>query len=171
MADGEVQILKLSGAIDLSKESVEDFRKKIKKYEFDFDSTDDKGKTLLIYLVENVQNTDYLWVVLEYFCDLNIKDIENEKTALHYACKNMQRGQIACLLLFGANTEIIDKEGKKPFEHCLGIKDELDHLLEIIEKIKVPFIQLTRKRRKYIKRIFDQIDQTTKAIDEGKLAM
>lgn len=173
MASDELELpkIELTGALELVKESVEEFRKKIKKHQFNFDSTDDKGKTLLIHLVETMLNTDYLWVILEFFCDTNIKDIENEKTALHYACKNQHKGQIVCLLLFGANVDITDKDGKKPFDYCPNIKEEIDMALEIVEKIKIPFIQLTRKRRKYIKKIFDQIDQSTKVIDEEKLLL
>ncbi len=168
---GDMPVLNLQGALSLVKETVDDFRKKLKRYQFDFDSIDDKGKTLLIHLAETMPNSDYLWVILEFFCDTNVKDSEGDRTALHYACKNQNKGVILSLLMFGASTEMLDKEGKKPFDHCPGIKDELELCLDIIEKVKIPFIQLTRKRRKYIKKIFDQIDQSTKVIDEGKLAL
>jgi hypothetical protein len=167
---GELPVLKVQAAFDLTKEPADQFRRSLKKYEFNFDSIDEKGKTLLINIVENLQQTtDHLWVVLEYFSDTSIKDLENERTALHYACRNQSKAQIVCLLLFGASTELIDKEGKKPLEYCSNIKDEIEHVMDIIEKIKITFIQLTRKRRKYLKKIFDQIDQSTKLLDEDKL--
>jgi hypothetical protein len=161
--------LTLPEALGLIKDPVEDFRRKLKKYKFDFDSVDERGKTLLVNLVETMPGSDYIWVVLEYFADPNIKDSEYERTALHYACKAGNKGIILALLFFGAQIDVSDKEGKKPFEWCPQLKEELDQIAEVFEKHRVGFIQLTRGRRKYLKRIFDQIDQSTKFIDEGKL--
>ena len=162
--------LNLQEALGFIKDPVDDFRRRLKKYRFDFDSVDEKEKTLLVNLVETIPNSDYAWVVLEYFADPNIKD-SDERTALHYACKTSNKGTILALLFFGANTDLKDKEGKKPFEHCPTLKEELEQIVELIEKNKIAFISLTRNRRKYLKKIFDQIDQSTKFIDEGKLAL
>lgn len=167
----DIPTLTLPEALGLIKEPVDEFKRKIKKYKYDFDSVDEKGKTLLINLVETMPTSDYIWVVLEYFADPNIKDQEFERTSLHYACKAGNKGIILALLLFGAQIDISDKEGKKPFEWCPQFKDELDQIAEMFDKNRVGFIQLTRGRRKYLKRIFDQIDQGTKFIDESKLAL
>lgn len=167
----ELPALTLQDALSFSKEVVRDFRAKLKKQKFDFDSVDEKGKTLLIHLVETMTDTDRLWVVLEYFADPNIKDTENDRTALHYACKIGNKGMILALLLFGAQYDITDKEEKKPFEHCPTLKEDLELIVEEhINKYKPYFIQLTRKRRKLLKEIFDVIDQETKFIDDMKMA-
>lgn len=168
--DKEMPVLSFQDALSHSKDSVKDFKIKLKTHSFDFDSVDEKGKTLLIHLVETMVDTDRLWVVLEFFADPNIKDLENEKTALHYACKAGHKGMILALLLFGAHIDVTDKEEKKPFDHCPTLKEDLEQILEHISKYKPYFIQLTRKRRKVIKDIFDSIDQETKIIDDIKMA-
>lgn len=166
----ELPTLSLQEALGLIKEPPEIFRDRLKKYRYDFDQVDEKNKTLLVNIVETMPGSEYAWVVLEYFAEPNIKDSE-DKTALHYACKGSNKSAILTLLFFGAHTDIVDKEGKKPFDHCPQLKEELEQITELVEKFKIPFISLTRKRRKYIKKIFDQIDQSTKFIDEGKLQL
>lgn len=166
----ELPALTLQDAIGFSKETVRDFRMKLKKQRFDFDSVDEKGKTLLIHLVETMTDSDRIWVVLEYFADPNIKDVD-DKTALHYACKVGNKGMILALLLFGAQHDITDKEEKKPFEYCPTLKEDLEIIVEEhINRYKPYFIQLTRRRRKLLKSIFDVIDQETKVIDDMKMA-
>ncbi len=61
-----------------------------------------------------------------------------------------------CLLLFGADPEIEDNEGKKCFDEY---KDDMSLIKEKIDDIKREFISLTRKRRKFLKYIFDETDK------------
>ena len=63
---------------------------------------------------------------------------------------------IICLLLFGADPEIEDNENKKCFE---DYKDDMSLIKEKIDDIKREFIILTRKRRKFLKYIFDETDK------------
>lgn len=114
--------------------------------------------------------TEQTWLVLEYFADPNLKDTTGN-TALHYACKANNRGIILTLLLFGANPDIPNNEEKKPFELSSYRKeDEIDPILEKINKYKIHFISLTRKRRNRLKKIFDDIDNDqSKSITDYKL--
>lgn len=165
----ELTTLSYQEVLQLLKDPEDEFRRKIKKHKIDFDAVDsDKGKTLLINLTDN-NTTDNMWVLLEYFADPNIIDKENERTALHYACKNVFRGMILALLIFGAQTHILDKDGKKPFELC-SFGEELEKILEKIKELRPYFIQLGRKRRRNLKKIFESIDLGTKSIDEARLA-
>lgn len=168
MVENEKEIT-LQDAIGFVKDSIREFKHKLKHSKFDFDSKDpEKGKNFLIHLVETAPSTDQIWIVLEYFADTNIKDNEG-KTALHYACKMNKKEMILVLLLFGANPQLVDDEDKKPFD-LLPLREDLSHFVERINMIKPFFIQLTRKRRKYLKLIFDEMDQSTKMIDDLKLA-
>ena len=63
---------------------------------------------------------------------------------------------IICLLLFGADPDIEDNEGKKCFDEY---KDDMSLIKEKIDDIKREFISLTRKRRKFLKYIFDETDK------------
>jgi hypothetical protein len=171
MEEKEDPLCTLQDALGFVKESVEDFKSKLKKYRVDWESlVDEKGKTLLIQLIETLTNTDHIWILLEYFADPNVKDQEMGRTALHYACKLNNRGMILALLLFGANPEIHDNEEKKAFELSNISIEEFEQIMEKINKYKIHFVQLTRKRRKHLKYIFDAIDLGTKSIDENKLA-
>jgi hypothetical protein len=155
--------------IQMLKDPEEEFIKKIKKFKIDFDAVDnEKGKTLL-HVLTDTNSTDNMWILLEYFADPNIKDKENERTALHYACKNGFKGMILALLIFGAQIDIPDKEGKKPTD--LGsYGDELEQIAEKISRLRPFFIQLNRKRRRSLKQIFESIDLGTKTVDEARLA-
>jgi ankyrin repeat protein len=168
----DLPVITIQGIMEnLTSLTANDLKAKLKSHTYDFDSVNDKGKTLLIILTETFQDSDRLWVVLEYFADPNIKDSENDKTALHYACKQGNKGMILALLMFGAHTDILDKEEKKPFQLCPNLNDELENTLEhFINKYKTKFLQLTRKRRKMLKKIFESMDQETKLVDEFKLA-
>jgi ankyrin repeat protein len=165
----ELSALSYQEVLQLLKDPEDEFRRKIKKHKIDFDAVDsEKGKTLLISLTDN-NSTDIMWVLLEYFADPNIKDKEMERTALHYACKNAFKGMILALLIFGSQTDIIDKDEKQPFELC-SFGEELQKISEKINKLRPFFIQLGRKRRKNLKQIFESIDLGTKTIDEARLA-
>jgi len=113
--------------------------------------------------------SDSIWLILEFFADLNIKD-NLGNTALHYALKHENKHMLIALLLFGANPEISNNEDKKPVDMSKFTKDELDPIIEKIMKYKVNFLQFTRKRRKKMKSMFDYIDNdSSKTIGEHKL--
>lgn len=113
--------------------------------------------------------TDSIWLILEFFADLNIKD-NLGNTAMHYALKAENKHMLIALLLFGANPEIQNNEEKKPVDMSKFTKDELDPIVEKITKFKVNFLQFTRKRRKKMKSMFDYIDNdSSKTIGEHKL--
>ena len=147
--------------LDTVKENFKEMRERIKKKTFDLDNQDENGKTVLINVVEMRTYTEQMWVLLDYGADPNVQDNEG-KTALHYAVAVDRKDMIICLLLFGADTEIKDKEDKKPFD---DLKDDSNAILNFKEKtledIKREFINLTRKRRKFLKYIFDEIDKET----------
>lgn len=167
----ELPTITLQEALGFVKETVDDFKAKLKKYKFDFDAVDEKGRTFLINLAENANaTTDYVWILLEYFADPNIREKEWGRTALHLACKNNNKSLVLALLLFGANPEILDNDDKKPLElSTIIVKEEFDKIADSINKIKIHFIQLTRKRRKYLRYIFEYIDLGTKTVDDQKL--
>ena len=134
--------------LDTVKEDFKPMRQKIKEKPFDLDNQDENGKTVLINVVELRNNTEQMWVLLDYGADPNIKDNEG-KTALHHSC-------IVDRLLFGAEPDIEDNEGKKCFDEY---KDDMSLIKEKIDDIKREFISLTRKRRKFLKYIFDETDK------------
>ena len=141
--------------LDTVKEDFKPMRQKLKEKPFDLDNQDEKGKTILINIVELRGNTEQMWVLLDYGADPNIRDNEG-KTALHHACLVDRKDMIICLLLFGADPEIEDNENKKCFE---DYKDDMSLIKEKIDDIKREFIILTRKRRKFLKYIFDETDK------------
>jgi len=165
----ELALMGFQEVVQILKDPEDEFRKKIKKFKIDFDAVDqEKGKTLLMNLTES-NSTDNMWVLLEYFANPNIKDKDNERTALHHACKNGFKGMILALIIFGAQPDIADIDGKKPFEIC-SFSEELEQISLKINKLRPYFIQLGRKRRKILKQIFDTIDLGTKTIDDARLA-
>ena len=139
------------------KYNFKEMRECIKKKEFELDNQDDNGKTVLINVVEMRLYTEQMWVLLDYGADPNVQDNE-KKTALHYACAVDRKDMIICLLLFGVDIEIEDNEGRKAFE---DYKDAMMPAKEKVDEIKREFISLTRKRRKFLKYIFDEIDKET----------
>lgn len=143
--------------LDTIKENFRDMRYKIKSHEkpFDFDLQDENGKTVLHTVVEMRNYTEQMWVLLDFFANPDIRDNEG-KTALHYAVAVERKDMIICLLLFGANPEIEDNEGRKPFDDS---KDDLGPIIEKVNSIKKEFISLGRKRRKFLKHIFDETDK------------
>jgi len=141
--------------LDTVKEDFKPMRQKLKEKPFDLDNQDENGKTILINIVELRGNTEQMWVLLDYGADPNIRDNEG-KTALHHACLVDRKDMIICLLLFGADPEIEDNENKKCFE---DYKDDMSLIKEKIDDIKREFIILTRKRRKFLKYIFDETDK------------
>ena len=113
--------------------------------------------------------TDSIWLILEFFADLNLKD-NLGNTALHYALKTENKHMLIALLLFGANPELANNEEKKPCDMSKFTKDELDPIVEKITKYKINFMQFTRKRRKKMKSMFDYVDNdSSKTIGEHKL--
>ena len=141
--------------LDTIKEDFKPMRQKLKEKPFDLDNQDENGKTVLINLVELRGNTEQMWVLLDYGADPNIQDNEG-KTALHHSCLVDRKDMMICLLLFGADPEIEDNEGKKCFDEY---KDDMSLIKEKIDDIKREFISLTRKRRKFLKYIFDETDK------------
>ena len=141
--------------LDTVKEDFKPMRQKLKEKPFDLDNQDENGKTVLINIIELRGNTEQMWVLLDYGADPNIQDNEG-KTALHHACLVDRKDMIICLLLFGADPEIEDHENKKCFE---DYKDDMSLIREKIDDIKREFIILTRKRRKFLKYIFDETDK------------
>jgi hypothetical protein len=141
--------------LDTVKEDFKPMRQKIKLKPYDLDNQDENGKTVLINVVELRNNTEQMWVLLDYGADPNIQDNEG-KTALFHSCLVDRKDMIVCLLLFGADPEIEDNEGKKCFEEY---RDDMSLIKEKIDDIKREFISLTRKRRKFLKYIFDETDK------------
>ena len=141
--------------LDTIKEDFKPMRQKLKEKPFDLDNQDENGKTVLINLVELRGNTEQMWVLLDYGADPNIQDNEG-KTALHHSCLVDRKDMMICLLLFGADPEIEDKKKKKCFDEY---KDDMSLIKEKIDDIKREFISLTRKRRKFLKYIFDETDK------------
>ena len=141
--------------LDTIKEDFKPMRQKLKEKPFDLDNQDENGKTVLINLIELRGNTEQMWVLLDYGADPNIQDNEG-KTALHHSCLVDRKDMMICLLLFGADPEIEDNEGKKCFDEY---KDDMSLIKEKIDDIKREFISLTRKRRKFLKYIFDETDK------------
>lgn len=118
-----------------------------------------------------VQNgsTDVPWFLLEFFADANIKD-NSGNTPLHYAFKLENKPLILCLLLFGANPDILSDEDKKPIDLSKFTRDEFDPIIEKINKYKINFLHFTRKRRKKLRYLFEYIDNdSSKTIGEHKL--
>jgi ankyrin repeat protein len=161
--------IQLQDALEYLKDSGKQFKRNLKSHSFDFDSVDEKGKNLLIHIIETLSSTDHLWVLLDYFADPNIKDLDYGMTALHYACKLNKKDMAMALLLFGAKDDLTDNDGKTPFE-LYPNKDNMTTIVESINLIKPQFIQLTRKRRKNLKYIFEEMEQGSKLIDDSKLA-
>jgi ankyrin repeat protein len=168
----ELQYLTIGDSISIARSTATvDYKKRIKEYRVDFDlRTHDTGETVLIALAkEQAVLNDNAWVILEYFADPNIKDFTNN-TALHHACKNNFKGYILALLLFGADTEVINEEEKKPFDYTTYRDEEIEAIKEVIKKYRFPFLQLTRKRRNKLKKIFDFIDvDNSRTIGDYKL--
>lgn len=146
------------------KENFKDMRKKLKEKTYDLDNQDENEKTVLIKVVEQRNYTEQMWVLLDYGADPNIPD-KDGKTALHYAVQVERRDMVICLLLFGADTEAKDIEGKGALDDYRW--EDLNTIREAIDSIKREFICLTRKRRKFLKYIFDEIDKefSTKQIN------
>jgi ankyrin repeat protein len=118
---------------------------------------------------EQAISSENVWVVCEYFADTNIKDVTGN-TALHYACKNNNKSVILALLLFGADTNLTNEEEKKPFDYSQFRDEEIEILIKAVEKYKLQFLQLTRKRRNDLRKIFEDMDyDQTKTINESKL--
>lgn len=154
---------------DIVKESFSEIRKRLKEKSYDLDNQDENEKTVLIHVVEMRNYTEPMWVLLDYGADPNIPD-KDGKTALHYAVSVERRDMVICLLLFGANTNLKDLEGNEPLKDYKW--DDLQTILEAVEGIKREFISLTRKRRKFLKYIFDEIDKefSTKQITTQTLS-
>jgi hypothetical protein len=170
----ELQYLTLRDSISLAMSlSTLEYKRKIKEYHVDFDlRSQETGETVLIALVKEQSagaSNDNASIILEYSADPNIKDFLGN-TALHYACKNNNRGLILSLLLFGADSEIANEEEKKPFDYTTYRDEEIDSLKEIIKRYRYLFLQLTRKRRNKLRKIFDFIDvDSSKTIGDYKL--
>lgn len=154
--------------LDTSKEAFKEMRQKLKEKTFDLDNQDENGKTVLMHVVDMKLYTEQMWVLLDYGANPNIQDNEG-KTALHYACACDRKDMIICLLLFGVDTEIEDNEQRKAFD---DYRDDISGIKEKVDEIKREFISLTRKRRKFLKYIFDEIDKelSSKLINAMTLA-
>jgi len=114
-------------------------------------------------------SSENVWVCCEYFADTNIKDSIGN-TALHYACKNNNKSVILALLLFNADFNISNDEDKKPFEYSNLRDEEIESIIKAINKYKIQFLQLTRKKRYNLRRIFEDMDvDQTKTINEMKM--
>ena len=104
----------------------------------------------------NTTSLEPFWILLEFFGDPNIKD-KTGNTPLHYAVKNKNKALILCLMLFGASNDITNEDGKKPFE-ILNLGEDVAYLNEKVNTYKFYFLQLTRKRRNRLRKIFQFID-------------
>lgn len=152
---------------DLQSGNPQDMRIKLKSSKFDIDTQDENGfiyfnigKTILCNMSElhqpNTTPLEPFWIILELFADPNIKD-KSGNTALHYAVRNKNKALVLCLMLFGASNEITNDEGKKPFE-MTNMGDDVSYINEKINNFKFSFLQLTRKRRNKLRKIFQFLD-------------
>jgi ankyrin repeat protein len=176
----ELQYLTIMDSISFAKSlNTAEYKKKIKEYRVDFDIRNPDGgnyhhfilgETVLISLAkEQSVGTDNAWVILEYHADPNVKDFTGS-TALHYACKSNNKGLILALMLFNADSDIINEEEKKCWDFTSFRDEEVDSLKEIVKKYRLTFTQLVRKRRNKLKKIFDFIDvDNSKSIGDYKL--
>lgn len=147
-----------------SREPFKEFRDKLKnkgkekekEKTIDLDNVDENGQTVLTRVVNNKNWTEQMWVLLDYGADPNVQD-KDGKTALHHAVAAERRDMVICLLLFGADIEKKDNEGNEPLKDYRW--EDLQTIQETVESIKREFISLTRKRRKHLKFIFDEIDK------------
>ena len=154
MDDKDDNVMTFGSALTLAKNSPAEFKDELKISTFDMDSHDENDKTLLIHLAETPNNpSEVAWILLEYMSDPNCKDKEGN-TALHYAFKNNNKAMIILLLMFGANIDIPNEQTLKPYEMCNMKKEDVDILSEKINKYKFNFLQLGKKTRKKLKKIF-----------------
>ena len=165
-------IMTFGSALTLAKGGLAEFKEELKISTYDMDSHDENEKTLLIHLAETPNNpTDVAWVLLEYMSDPNCKD-KDGNTALHYAFKNNNKSMILLLLMFGANQDAANEQTLKPFEMCNIKKEDHDVLVDKMNKYKFNFLQLGKKTRKKLKKIFDDIDNDQlRTINDYKLKM
>ncbi len=172
MDDKGDNVLTFGSALALTKNGEESFKDDLKEATFEMDCTDENDKILLIHMAEIQNNpSDISWILLEYMSDPNCKD-KDGNTALHYAFKNNNKPMIIVLLMFGANPDIANEQSLKPYEMNNIKKDEHDALIEKINKYKFNFLQLGKKTRKKLKKVFDDIDNDgLKTINDYKLKL
>lgn len=141
----------------------------MKTHKFNFDEQDTDGKTLLMHIIENQLPTDFAWFCLEYFADPNIKDNKGN-TAMHYAFKTNNRNMIYALLLFGGEIDVVNEEDQSPYDESLLKREEIESAKEELNKVRVPFVQLTGKRREKAREIYKFIEgDLTKGLIDEKL--
>ena len=161
------------------KDDFNQFKSFLKEHKFDFDETNEEGKTLLMLLIEAECPSEFIWFTLEYFSDPNIQDSKGN-TGLHYAFTKGNRNIIYCLLLFNADLDIKnleetdseDEKGRTPVEKNLSLfKDrDIEQIKEIIDpELKRVFAMLTRSRRDALREIYNFLDDLRSGIPEDKL--
>lgn len=60
-------------------------------------------------------------------------------------------------MLFGASNDITNEEGKKPFD-MFNLGEDIAYLNEKVNAYKFYFLQLTRKRRNKLRKVYQFID-------------
>ncbi|MCQ2817316.1 MAG: ankyrin repeat domain-containing protein [archaeon] len=150
------------------KASFKEFWKNIRISDYDLDEIDEQQNKTALMGCLNLGIPDKAWVLLEFFADPNIQN-KDGKTALHFAVEEKKKDFQFLLLLFGADVNIQDKEEKTPYQEDTDYKD----IKEVVDKFKDTFLFMTRKRRKYLRYIFQKIESngnTPGFIDQNSLA-
>lgn len=160
-----------------------EFWKNIRMSDYDLDEIDSEDKKTALQLCLEFDIKDKAWVLLEFFADPNIISGEG-KSALDYALEGNKKVFQFLLLLFGAklhmhdpekkNEAPVDSEGKKDDKDEKEIDaerfDKLDGYKKTVDSLKDTFIFLTRKRRKYLRYIFQRMaGNEGDAVDENGL--
>ena len=147
-----------------SSDTTKNFNKKLKENDFNLDLLDNEGKTALMFCIKN-NLPDKIWSLLEFFADPNVQDLEG-KTALHYAVDENHKEYQLALLFFNADPNIEDNNKKRPYQDK---EDILEELTVFINEFKKTFCFMTRKRRKYLRYIYNIMDQNNKVITSSDI--
>lgn len=94
--------------------------KKIIENGFDINSTDEEGRTGLIYAVlDSEVSADIVLLLLNYGIDINIVDKSQKWSALHFAVQDNKHDIVRVLLEKGAQVDITDSYGNTPLSKAI----------------------------------------------------
>lgn len=105
----------------------------LKKYNYDWNSRDAEGKTVLI-LAAKMRATQVLQLLLAQRKEFNLSldlDIQDEqgRTALHFCCALGNVEGVKALLAAGACKSSLDKQGRTPFAYTKLTERAVRHIL------------------------------------------